>query len=680
MVPVEDMMSSHELVRRFAVEAIDHGLSVLPAHRDGATKRPALPSWKEYQHRVPSLEEIDSWFTQDISAVCIVCGAASGNVEVIDFDCGGSLFAPWSDEVRFCSPGLLERLVIERTPSGGVHVWYRCPEAVDGNRKLAWVGDSGGAGAVAIETRGEGGVCLCAPSDGYVIEQGSLLELPAISAEERETLLVCASMLSERRLSPVVTGGEQMDRIVGGRPGDDFNRRGDVRRMLVDHGWTLTRPGENEHWCRPGKSSGTSATLKDGILYVFTSNAPPFEPSKAYAPFGVFALLEHGGSFSAAAAALRAQGFGASDGPPERPLTGPSCEPSASRVVAPCFRYVTELRTKFPALRQPVIHGLLREGETMNLIAASKMGKSWLALDLALCVAGGASWLGRFSTEPGEVLIIDNELHPETSASRVGGVADARGIDLAQVGGRVAIENLRGRLCDLDEMSGYFGMIEPRQFRLIILDALYRFLPEGGDENDNAMIASMYNLLDGFADRLGCAFVLVHHTSKGGQASKGVTDVGAGAGSQSRAADTHLVLRSHQEANCVALGAVARSFPPIDPVGLRWSFPVWNHDAALDATQLRGEYSRPTRSQSERGAERALTTERFVDTFCDQPRTRDEIALLATKQGVSGRKAKQHIQAAITGGLLSESQYDGRSAPRLSRTSMPDARARGGAA
>ncbi|MGI6417616.1 MAG: hypothetical protein ACOX1P_18335 [Thermoguttaceae bacterium] len=59
-------------------------------------------------------------------------------------------------------------------------------------------------------------------------------------------------------------------------------------------------------------------------------------------------------------------------------------------------------------------------------------------------------------------------------------------------------------------------------------------------ENDNAAIMSLYNVIDGYAARLNTAWVNVHHASKGDQSGKGTTDVGSGAGAQSRAADTHL--------------------------------------------------------------------------------------------------------------------------------------------
>ena len=75
----------------------------------------------------------------------------------------------------------------------------------------------------------------------------------------------------------------------------------------------------------------------------------------------------------------------------------------------PCLKSVRELLCDHPALRPPVIHGLLRQGETMNVIAASKLGKSWLVTDMALASATGRKWLDTFETVQGDVLILDND-------------------------------------------------------------------------------------------------------------------------------------------------------------------------------------------------------------------------------------------------------------------------------
>src|ERR1051325_6382399 len=111
------------------------GLSVLPARL--AEKRPALPGWKEYQSRLPTEAEVTAWFANAHDALCLVTGAISGNLELIDFDNGGELFDRWAQLVETEAPGLLARLVIERSQSGGRHVVYRCAAPVCGSIHLA---------------------------------------------------------------------------------------------------------------------------------------------------------------------------------------------------------------------------------------------------------------------------------------------------------------------------------------------------------------------------------------------------------------------------------------------------------------------------------------------------------------------------------------------------------------
>ncbi len=55
--------------------------------------------------------------------------------------------------------------------------------------------------------------------------------------------------------------------------------------------------------------------------------------------------------------------------------------------------------TAHPRLRPPVIDGLLRQGETANIIASPKQGESWLAAGLALSVIDGRNWLEAFTNQ-----------------------------------------------------------------------------------------------------------------------------------------------------------------------------------------------------------------------------------------------------------------------------------------
>jgi hypothetical protein len=325
------------------------------------------------------------------------------------------------------------------------------------------------------------------------------------------------------------------------------------------------------------------------------------------------------------------------------------------RKVIPSLRSVGQLLLDNPELRPPVIQGLLRTGETMNVIAPPKYGKSWLVTDLALSVATGRRWLDAFETVPGNVLILDNELHSETSANRIPKVADARGISLEEITDRLFVDNLRGRLLDVNTLQPYFESLQKGFFKIIVLDAFYRFLPKDSDENSNANMTDVYNRLDWYAAMLGCSFVLVHHASKGNQSGKSVTDVGAGAGSQARASDTHLILRQHEEDGCVVADAAVRSWHPLDPLCLRWSFPVWSIDDSLDPACLRPERprKRPKPKDEETPKEPEWTPQRFADAFVTpEPTTIKSILQLAKEAGVSQKLAKLQLQLAEDAGLV----------------------------
>ena len=73
-----------------------------------------------------------------------------------------------------------------------------------------------------------------------------------------------------------------------------------------------------------------------------------------------------------------------------------------------------ELAAEYPRQRDPVIHPLLRFGETANIVAVPSRGKSWLVDGSALSVASGSDWLDTFPCTQGRVLIIDGgNLHEE---------------------------------------------------------------------------------------------------------------------------------------------------------------------------------------------------------------------------------------------------------------------------
>ncbi len=71
-------------IRHLAYQLLDLGFCVMPPKEDGS-KRPDGP-WKDFQTRLPTREEVDSWYQRDRSGVGIIGGAVSRNLELLEFE------------------------------------------------------------------------------------------------------------------------------------------------------------------------------------------------------------------------------------------------------------------------------------------------------------------------------------------------------------------------------------------------------------------------------------------------------------------------------------------------------------------------------------------------------------------------------------------------------------------
>ena len=331
-------MSLHPTIVGPAQAMLASGLCVLPARRQ--MKRPAVPAWSEYQKRRPTADDFAAMASRpDADAICLVCGAVSGNLELLDFDCQGEAYDAWAALVEAELPGLVAGLLIEKSQSGGKHVVYLSEAIVGGNTKIAAkVLACSSEGDVAykgksyrvrrnvakleaypdlIETRGEGGIFLCWPSPMYEIIQGTFSCIPLATAHQREVMHRCAKALNEKpatvddvestkeaKACPPPPSGEL-------RPGDDYQLRGNLQESLLRCGWVLAaKTGENELWRRPGKTESWSATFNGEVFFCHSSNADPFAVSTGYSKFQAYAILEHNGDYSAAARTLSELGYG----------------------------------------------------------------------------------------------------------------------------------------------------------------------------------------------------------------------------------------------------------------------------------------------------------------------------------------------------------------------------------
>jgi hypothetical protein len=242
------------------------------------------------------MEEAARW-SGDIA---VICGRVSGGLVALDFDIkNGDRVEQWIGDVNAIMPELLSKLYYETTPSGGRHICYR--SAGGGrNRPLARNRD----GKAMIETRGEGGYLVVAPSCGYTVYFGKLSELRPLTEGEESILLAVAEGFDEY---------EQPDykpthatEVTGDTVFNRYDSATDPVPLLLAHGWTIVHSkGNKAYLCRPDKRGGISASWNHipGRFYCFTSSTQ-FEPEKPYKPSAVYAILEHSGDFRAACRAL----------------------------------------------------------------------------------------------------------------------------------------------------------------------------------------------------------------------------------------------------------------------------------------------------------------------------------------------------------------------------------------
>jgi len=314
------------------LDYLRYGVNVLPVRVDGS-KRPKGIEWGSLFHTWISPGKVETYFQDRHSptAIGLVCGPISGNLEVQDID-RASVYEPWCERIEERAPGLWQKLTLKiNTGGGGWHVPYRC-SVIEASDKLARekVGEKELNGKIVddvkvlVETRGIGSMVVGAGSPPrthstgkpYRIVQGSWDDIPVITPEERDIIMEVGrsfNLYTDKAGGREEDPNKEYDPTDTDLPGIDFNVRGDWG-FLEEAGYEFDHEdGESQHWTRPGKSSGTSVTTGyQGlpILHSFSSSIAEFDQGGNYTRFAAYAKLAHDGDFSEAARALIDKGYG----------------------------------------------------------------------------------------------------------------------------------------------------------------------------------------------------------------------------------------------------------------------------------------------------------------------------------------------------------------------------------
>lgn len=180
-----------------------------------------------------------------------------------------------------------------------------------------------------------------------------------------------------------------------------------------------------------------------------------------------------------------------------------------------------------PPLAPEIIHGLLRKGHKFLLSGASKSGKSFALIELAIAFSQGTEWFG-FKCEKAKVCYINLEIDRPSAIDRFGIITDALKID-RRVIGNIKLINLRGKAKPLNELVPELVKdLRDSQIDVIIIDPIYKVIT--GDENNATEMAQFCNQFDILCDKLHTTVIYAHHHSKGTQGGKSAQDRASGSG------------------------------------------------------------------------------------------------------------------------------------------------------
>ncbi|MCQ2507269.1 MAG: AAA family ATPase [Dorea sp.] len=265
-----------------------------------------------------------------------------------------------------------------------------------------------------------------------------------------------------------------------------------------------------------------------------------------------------------------------------------------------------------PELAPELIKNILRRGHKGLLAGPSKAGKSFLLMELAICISEGIKWINWECTK-GKVLYINLEVDKASCINRFANIYKSMGI-LHPDSKNIHIWNLRGLAVPMDKLvPKLIRRAKEQNYDCIILDPIYKVIT--GDENSASEMAKFCNQFDKITNELGCSVIYCHHHSKGAQSGKVSMDRSSGSGVFARDPDAVLDILEMEVTDEIRnqynngvnpyvtgwkIEGTLREFPTFEPVYCFFDYPLHKHDSTgLLAKARTGDASRAGKKGNE---------------------------------------------------------------------------------
>lgn len=169
----------------------------------------------------------------------------------------------------------------------------------------------------------------------------------------------------------------------------------------------------------------------------------------------------------------------------------------------------------FMAVRRPIewlVPGLIGQGAINVWAGLQESRKSWLLLDLAVAVATGTTWLGKYPCGRGKVIIIDQERPGDEMKRRLNALVRGRDLQIEDVEGYLIPKADLDPGFKLNQESSFLAfeqLIADVKPNLILLDSLKTI--QTGDIKDSNSMQPLFEKFKALRQKYKTAFVILHH-------------------------------------------------------------------------------------------------------------------------------------------------------------------------
>jgi hypothetical protein len=218
-----------------------------------------------------------------------------------------------------------------------------------------------------------------------------------------------------------------------------------------------------------------------------------------------------------------------------------------------------------PEAVDPVLEKMFDRGDKFVVIGASKTRKSFMIMQLSLCLSAGIDFLGIKVTKARRVLLVQMEIQDRHAHRRFKKLFNALGLK-PEHADRIRIINGRGRNITPDDILAAAKEVDAE---VVIIDPLYKLMD--GAENGVEDMKPILTQFDVIAEETGAAVGYVHHDGKGNPGSRDTRDRGAGSGVLGRDYDACMTITPHEEGDDhVVIDMLLRNYPIRQPFTAVW--------------------------------------------------------------------------------------------------------------